>query len=72
MLSAVTREKSPIAMKKDECWSMDFVIDQLYDNRRIRALTIVDNFSRECLNITLNYSIKGEDVVNVMHSMYRQ
>lgn len=71
-VSAVTRDKSPIAMKKDECWSMDFVTDQLFDNHRIRALTIVDNFSRECLNITVDYSLKGEDVVNVMQSIYRQ
>lgn len=70
-VSAVSRNLSPIAITKDECWSMDFVMDQLFDRRRIRALTIVDNFSRECLNITVNYSIKGEDVVNVMRYIYR-
>jgi putative transposase len=25
-------------------WSMDFVHDELYDGRRIRLLTLVDNF----------------------------
>jgi putative transposase len=45
---------------------MDFVADQLFNGRRIRALTIVDNFSRECLNITANYSLKGKDVVDTM------
>ena len=33
------------------CWSMDFVSDSLFDGRRFRALTIVDNYSRECLAI---------------------
>ena len=33
----------------NESWSMDFVIDSLFNGRRFRALTIVDNFSRECL-----------------------
>lgn len=30
-----------------QCWSMDFVMDQLFDGRRFRALTVVDNFSRK-------------------------
>jgi hypothetical protein len=30
---------------------MDFVADALFDGRRFRALTIVDNYSRECLEI---------------------
>jgi transposase InsO family protein len=30
---------------------MDFVSDSLYNRHRFRALTIVDNFSRECLAI---------------------
>lgn len=25
------------------CWSMDFVADALFDGRRFRALTVVDN-----------------------------
>ncbi|EIR13032.1 putative transposase, partial [Yersinia pestis PY-42] len=35
----------------EQCWSMDFVADNLFNGRRVRALTIVDNFSRECLAI---------------------
>lgn len=49
-----------------ECWSMDFVADQLFDGRRFRALTLVDNFSRECLEIEVGQSLKGFDVVDVM------
>ena len=45
---------------------MDFVADQLFNGRCIRALIIVDNFSRECLNISVGYSLKGEGVVNVL------
>ena len=50
----------------NECWSMDFVMDALFDGRRFRALTLVDNFSRECLEIEVGQSLKGEDVVAVM------
>ena len=47
-------------------WSMDFVADNLFDGRKIRALTIVDNFSRQCLAIHVGQSHEGEDVVAVM------
>ena len=48
------------------CWRMDFVADNLYDGRKIRALTIVDNYRRQCLAIHVGQSLKGEDVVAVM------
>jgi len=44
---------------------MDFVADALFDGRRLRTLTIVDNYTRECLAIEVNGSLKGEDVVSL-------
>ena len=52
-----------------QCWSMDFVADQLFNGRRFRALTIVDNYSRYCLSIYADQSIKGHDVVQVMQQV---
>ncbi|MCF2446928.1 IS3 family transposase [Dyadobacter sp. CY345] len=52
-----------------QSWSMDFVADQLFDGRKIRALTVVDNFSRQCLAIHVGQSLKGEDVVAVMNQI---
>ena len=52
-----------------QCWSMDFVADQLYDGRRFRALTVVDNYSRKCLSIFPDQSIKGVQVVEVMERL---
>jgi putative transposase len=45
---------------------MDFVSDALYDGRRLRALTIVDNYTRECLAIEVDQGIGGEKVVGVL------
>ncbi|GAA4467217.1 hypothetical protein GCM10023189_50470 [Nibrella saemangeumensis] len=45
---------------------MDFVADQLFDGRKIRALTVVDIYSRHCLAIHVGQSLKGEDVVAEM------
>ena len=55
-----------------QSWSMDFVADNLFDGRKIRALTIVDNFSRQCLAIHVGQSLKGEDVVAVMQRLHQQ
>lgn len=50
----------------NDCWSMDFASDSLFNGRRFRALTVVDIFSRECLGIEVNQGIKGNDVVNML------
>jgi len=53
----------------NESWSMDFVTDSLFNGRRFRALTVVDNFSRECLWIEVGQKIGGEDVTRVMNQL---
>ena len=42
---------------------MDFAADSLFNGRRFRVLTVVDNFSRECLGAKVGQSLKGEQVV---------
>jgi len=61
------REKAPAVSDLNECWSMDFVADELFNGRRIRALTVVDNWSRECLSIKVDHRLRGEDVVSTMN-----
>jgi len=53
----------------NQSWSMDFVMDQLFDGRKFRALTVVDNFSRKCLSIHAGQSLKGSDVVDIMQRL---
>lgn len=62
-VSAAHRLERPELSSIDQCWSMDFVADNLFNGRRIRALTVVDNFSRECLDIHVDHAIKGDQVV---------
>ncbi len=45
---------------------MDFVADSLFNGRRLRALTVVDIFSRRCLAITVDHQLRGDDVVSTM------
>ena len=55
-----------------QSWSMDFVSDALFDGRRFRALTVVDNFSRQCLAIHADQSIRGSDVTEVVAQICAQ
>jgi putative transposase len=57
--------RSPVTAV-NESWSMDFVTDSLFNGSRFRALTLVDNFSRNCLTIEVGQHIRGEDVVGVL------
>lgn len=70
--SAAHRLERPATNSLHQCWSMDFVSDQLFDGRKFRALTIVDNFSRYCLGIRVGKSIRGIDVVEVMDALKQQ
>lgn len=62
-VSAARRERQLVASAPNEIWSMDFVSDALFDGRRLRALTVVDAFTREALAIDVEQGIKGEQVV---------
>jgi len=64
--SARLRQPRQLVSTMNEIWSMDFVADALFDGRRLRALTIVDNYTRECLAIDVGASLKGEDVVTAL------
>ncbi|KHS90529.1 transposase [Pectobacterium brasiliense] len=65
-VTARHRRARPAVTAVDQCWSMDFVADNLFNGRRIRALTVVDNFSRECVAIEVGQGLRGDDVVAVM------
>ena len=60
--SGVHREQRRPATNRNDIWSMDFVADELADGRRFRALTVIDEFTRECLAIDAGQSLGGQDV----------
>ena len=53
----------------NEIWSIDFVMDALANGRRIKCLTIVDDFTRECLDIAVDYGISGGYVAGVLEAI---
>ncbi|MDR7296278.1 transposase InsO family protein [Pelomonas aquatica] len=55
----------------NEVWSMDFVSDSLASGRRIKCLTVTDDFSHECVDIAVDHGIGGEYVVRVLDQVAR-
>ncbi len=53
--------RAPIAIPQDRNlrWSIDFVADTLDSGRRFRILTLVDDFTRECLGLVVDTSLTG-------------
>lgn len=68
-LPAAARVPLPQAERPNQRWSMDFVSDQLADGRRFRCLTLVDDFTRQCLAIHVDTSIGGSTVATLLASL---
>ena len=56
-----TRAASP-----NHVWSYDFVHDETTDGRRLKCLTVLDEYTREGLTIHCARSITAEDVVQIL------
>ncbi len=50
-------------------WSIDFVMDSFASGRRIKCLTCVDDFTKECLTITRAFGITGVQVTRILDSI---
>ena len=59
------------AVAPNEGWSMDFMSDELFNGQRIRLLTLVDNFTRESLDIEVDRHLGGHKVVEVLMRLSR-
>lgn len=57
--------RAPMAVPQDRNlrWSLDFVADTLVNGRRLRILTLVDDFTRACLGLVVDTSLTGPRLV---------
>jgi putative transposase len=63
---AVERRALEIPQGPNQVWSMDFVSDSLEYGRRLKCLTIVDDFTKELIDVPVDYGISGEYVTQVL------
>tara|TARA_B100001939_G_C16883192_1_gene591889 strand:+ start:455 stop:1231 length:777 start_codon:yes stop_codon:yes gene_type:complete len=55
---------------KNHVWSYDFVADRLSDGRKIRMLTVIDEYTRKCLAIRVGRSLKADDVLDTLSDLF--
>ena len=48
---------------QNDVWAYDFVQGRTHDGRRFRMLTLIDEFTRECLSIDVSRHLNSEDVL---------
>jgi putative transposase len=54
----------------DHVWTYDFMSDQTEDGRKLKLLTVLDEFTRESLTIEVGRSIKAKDVMAVLEYLF--
>lgn len=55
---------------KNHVWSYDFVQSRTHDDRAFRMLTIIDEYSRECLAIDVSRRLTSEDVLERLSDLF--
>jgi putative transposase len=65
----LVREKpEPLAVPEaiNQCWSMDFMHDQLSDGRSFRLLNVIDDSNREGVGVEVDLSLPAERVIRAL------
>ncbi len=57
--------------QNNERWAMDFVSDMIASGQRIRALTLIDLHSRECMAIEIAANLPSRSVTQVLARVIR-
>ncbi len=55
---------------RNHVWTYDFVADRTKDGRVLKMLTLVDEFSRECLTIEVGRSLRSMDVLETLSEQF--
>lgn len=56
----------------NDVWTWDFIHDRLMDGRALKCLVIVDEYTRECLELGMARSIEGRHVLDVLARLIGQ
>jgi putative transposase len=57
---------APAPLRRNQRWSMDFVSDSMATGQTVRVLTVVDDYTRECLAMETDTSLSGWRVRRVL------
>jgi len=55
---------------RNHVWAYDFVMDRTHDGRAMKMLTIIDEYTRECLAIKVSRKLKSMDVIEILADLF--
>ncbi|NIV43909.1 IS3 family transposase [Candidatus Bathyarchaeota archaeon] len=55
---------------KNHVWAYDFVMDRTHNGKRFRMLTIIDEYTRECLAIKVDRKLNSSHVVDTLLDLF--
>ena len=55
---------------RNHVWSYDFVADRTHEGRSFRILSLIDEYTRECLALKVRRHFKSQDVVEVLAELF--
>ena len=58
------------AERPNQVWTYDFLEDRTEDGKKLRILTVLDEYTRECLSITVDTSITADKVIMVLEWLF--
>jgi len=58
------------AEHRDHVWSYDFVHDRTADGRPIRILTLIDEYTRECLSLSVARKLNSHNVLDELSCLF--
>ena len=58
------------AERKDHVWSYDFIHDRTHDGRAVKILSIVDEYTRECLALKASRNLNSADVLEALDELF--
>jgi putative transposase len=61
-----------VAEHPNHVWAYDFVFDWCANGRQLKFLTVVDEFTRECLEIEVDHRMGARQVCGVLERLMRQ
>ena len=70
--ASALRVPLPAPSGPNQVWSMDFVWDWLRTKRRLKMLTLVDDFTRECLAIEVDFGLGGRRLAQTLERVIEQ
>ena len=57
-------------LHQNHVWSYDFVEDRTHNGRKLRMLSVIDEFTHECLAIRVDRKLKAIDVIDVLSDLF--